>query len=357
MSDFLTNLLARSFSQVGAVRPLFESTGASTRIEAQADPVLEASEEFSDPFTEMPVPEDEIAPEPEVRPAEKRAAPGVTPAPVTSGPEPAEKRAARRVTPAPVAGETELAEPRPEIEEPLITSRAPLLTPPLAATSSARQISAPLKETTSQVAAAGDSPKSTASLTAVESTTPAASKGSPLMRKASREIPRETLPRDSPNLLPKRVLQRRVTGEAPTANVNDFPSSESAPATPAFPRRAQRETLFSPSTTSLHSESRAAARAVEPKQELSALPPPIVPKTRTIPLPLNVKSRLIKPINAAPSEVAIDPVAPETVVHVAIGRIEVRATTPASTKRERRAGGPKIMTLDDYVQQRSRGSQ
>src|SRR5437764_5605171 len=113
MSDFLTNLLARSFSQVGAVRPLFESVGASTRIEAQVDPVLEANEEFSEPFTEMPVPEDEIAPEPEVRPAEKREAPGV--APVTSEPEPAEKRAARRVTPASVAGETELREPRPEI--------------------------------------------------------------------------------------------------------------------------------------------------------------------------------------------------------------------------------------------------
>jgi hypothetical protein len=48
---------------------------------------------------------------------------------------------------------------------------------------------------------------------------------------------------------------------------------------------------------------------------------------------------------------------PETVVNVAIGRIEVRATPATTPRRERQASGPKVMTLDDYVQQRSRGAQ
>jgi hypothetical protein len=42
----------------------------------------------------------------------------------------------------------------------------------------------------------------------------------------------------------------------------------------------------------------------------------------------------------------------ETIVNVAIGRIEVRATRSESPKRERQTKGPKVMNLDDYLQQR-----
>jgi hypothetical protein len=45
----------------------------------------------------------------------------------------------------------------------------------------------------------------------------------------------------------------------------------------------------------------------------------------------------------------------ETIVNVAIGRIEVRATPIESSKRDRQSRGPKVMNLDDYMQQRSRG--
>ena len=45
----------------------------------------------------------------------------------------------------------------------------------------------------------------------------------------------------------------------------------------------------------------------------------------------------------------------ETIVNVAIGRIEVRATPVESSRRDRQSKGPKVMNLDDYMQQRSRG--
>ena len=45
----------------------------------------------------------------------------------------------------------------------------------------------------------------------------------------------------------------------------------------------------------------------------------------------------------------------ETIVNVAIGRIEVRATPIENSKRDRQSKGPKVMNLDDYMQQRSRG--
>jgi hypothetical protein len=87
----------------------------------------------------------------------------------------------------------------------------------------------------------------------------------------------------------------------------------------------------------------------------------LVPKVTPQPLPVarNLKpNRLAGPQPAAPDEQQQPtPVAsPDTVINVAIGRIEVRATPAPTTRRERRQG-PKVMTLDDYVQQRSRGNQ
>ena len=83
-----------------------------------------------------------------------------------------------------------------------------------------------------------------------------------------------------------------------------------------------------------------------PKPAVQPLPLPHVRKTRTTP-PLAQLSDEVQPAVALP---------PETVVNVAIGRIEVRATPATTPRRERQSPGPKVMTLDDYVQQRSRGA-
>lgn len=83
----------------------------------------------------------------------------------------------------------------------------------------------------------------------------------------------------------------------------------------------------------------------------------LIPNTppRLIP---TLKSRPHTPVPDLPSDAAEQPAPqPETVINVAIGRIEVRATPPSTPKRERQQNGPKIMTLDDYVQKRSRGAQ
>jgi hypothetical protein len=85
----------------------------------------------------------------------------------------------------------------------------------------------------------------------------------------------------------------------------------------------------------------------------------LVPKVTPQSLPaLNSKHRPTHAQTPVPGkEQQQTPATPrETVVNVAIGRIEVRATPAPAPKRERQQG-PKVMTLDDYMQQRSRGAQ
>jgi ribonuclease E len=83
----------------------------------------------------------------------------------------------------------------------------------------------------------------------------------------------------------------------------------------------------------------------------------LVPKPTAQPLPsVNIKTRPNLPAIKPPDETEPAPLQAETVINVAIGRIEVRATPAAAPRRERQSPGPKVMTLDDYLQQRSRGA-
>jgi hypothetical protein len=95
------------------------------------------------------------------------------------------------------------------------------------------------------------------------------------------------------------------------------------------------------------------------KQEITSSFTTLVPKPAVQPLPApHVRKTRNTPSLAQPSD-EVQPAAalpPETVVNVAIGRIEVRATPTTTPRRERQSPGPKVMTLDDYVQQRSRGA-
>jgi hypothetical protein len=80
--------------------------------------------------------------------------------------------------------------------------------------------------------------------------------------------------------------------------------------------------------------------------------PALIPKISTQPfLPLNVRTRPIAPAREEHDEPAVAPLQ-ETVINVAIGRIEVRATPAPAPKRERRESGPKVMKLDEYLHQR-----
>jgi hypothetical protein len=88
-------------------------------------------------------------------------------------------------------------------------------------------------------------------------------------------------------------------------------------------------------------------------QETSISLTTLVPKVSQQPfLPVNGKTL---PSRQAPYETTAPLSLSETIINVAIGRIEVRATPSESSKRERQSNGPKVMNLDDYTQQRSRG--
>ena len=95
--------------------------------------------------------------------------------------------------------------------------------------------------------------------------------------------------------------------------------------------------------------------AASDNRQISNAPSPIVPKVQP-PLPITVTRGPDAASGQVPFEAAAQPPLTETVVNVAIGRIEVRATSTESPKREQQSKGPKVMNLDDYMQQRSRGN-
>jgi hypothetical protein len=113
-----------------------------------------------------------------------------------------------------------------------------------------------------------------------------------------------------------------------------------------------------PSVTSIERSVEHSSITIENTEQVTNSFTTLVPKVMPQPLPLrHPKARSAQPRvdSAVEQETTITP-SPETVINVAIGRIEVRAT-PAATPKRDRPHGPKVMTLDDYQQQRSRGTQ
>lgn len=118
------------------------------------------------------------------------------------------------------------------------------------------------------------------------------------------------------------------------------------------------ETIDRPSVTSRERKIEQSSITIENTEHVTSSFTTLVPKVAPQSLPaLNIKHRQTQPQPAIPDEEQQQTTAssPETVINVAIGRIEVRATPAPSQRRERQ--GPKVMTLDDYLQQRSRGAQ
>lgn len=119
------------------------------------------------------------------------------------------------------------------------------------------------------------------------------------------------------------------------------------------------ETIDRPSVTSLERTIEPSSITIENTEHVTNSFTTLVPKITPQSLPVRIpKARSAqRPVDLPVEQETAPPVAsPETVINVAIGRIEVRAT-PAPTQRRERQQGPKVMTLDDYAQQRSRGAQ
>jgi hypothetical protein len=348
MSDFLTNLLTRSFSQETSVRPLLEPIPVPSplRRAEQIDPV----EEFSNSFEEVPSSDNYVAPEKNVLLPRTR---GVT-----------------KVSPPPVVVEPTIENRESSIppRESLPTSGAATISPPQANSASKEppqvtQVPVPLKS--SGGISQPERPASTL--------------------RAGATVMREPESSSSPveqNSNPEGTRQRRVSARTHTADATDLRPGHSPSSTVPATRKSGVEKLLSSHTSQLLSRDTAVPheqglqiverfieRTVSPpsasvlpvspafdQRQTSTLLTRIVPNTVTIPFPVSTKSRSTKSPSSPPDIVAVDLPVADTVVNVAIGRIEVRATSPAGPKRERQSGGPKVMTLDDYVHQR-RGTQ
>jgi hypothetical protein len=164
----------------------------------------------------------------------------------------------------------------------------------------------------------------------------------------------------------------QAMGGIPVASV---PPAEPPPGRSAMPESPPHDdedksaTVATPIVAAPAARPEPAAGDVTPTPQLSAAPrgdraaaQPIVEKTHRAPplaapaFPRTLPTSLRRETGTTPApRVAVveQPVPPpvETIVHVSIGRIELRAPpTPAATKRERVA--PAVTTLSEYLQQR-----
>jgi hypothetical protein len=101
-------------------------------------------------------------------------------------------------------------------------------------------------------------------------------------------------------------------------------------------------------------------RTPAPVEKTQTSPVPLatlIPKISAPPLmPVRVRTRPQFQSASPPDETRAEQA--ETIINVAIGRIEVRATPAETASRQRqRSSGPRVMKLDEYLHQRSQGSQ
>lgn len=295
MSDFLTNLVMRSFAQTPSVQPVALSTYAAP--EPQLDPV----ENFVKPTTPKTEPVHNIE---VVRNTDERESVSEEVVPVETPPT---RHVHFEKNP-----ETRQREPEPSPESVFASPAEPdnTIAPPV-------------------------SPKQHVA--------------KPPAVQVQKQVQKVVEP-----LIVEQVVER-VT-ERPTVRTIERPTTTTI-------ERSTREiieTIDRPSVqTSIDRTIEQSSITVENTEHVTNSFTTLVPKVTPQPLPAtrNLKHRpFARPADTPDAEQQQTPAPPpETVVNVAIGRIEVRATPPPTTRRERQ--GPKVMTLDDYLQQRSRGTQ
>ena len=330
MSDYLTNLVIRSFAPVATVQPLGAQPYASPG--AFGTPTAE----FSDPFAEPAIlGDDATAKTDEVTPQRKRSPRKVMlpEAPIGIDQEPVETPLGniQRVATTPPSGElpdrTESAASRSQ-SKPTLSKKAvakPDEAPRMLAGFDERE---PKRNVVRSTRAAD-----AASINAADAA----------------NINRDTLyfpPIDTGHST-RQLMKRRAKGVSlsPQTSATHFPGDISAAPDKLQPP-AVVESVVERTTT-----------PIEERQPTTAPLTTLIPKTSAQPLlPVNVKTRPNLQSRHAPDGTAAQVPLTETIINVAIGRIEVRATPFESPRRERQSNGPKVMNLDDYLQQRSRGN-
>ncbi|MEK6336872.1 MAG: hypothetical protein AABM67_18260 [Acidobacteriota bacterium] len=132
-------------------------------------------------------------------------------------------------------------------------------------------------------------------------------------------------------------------------------SPRTLPAHPTRPVPSAAEKLAPPAV--LENVAPPITVALEKIQEVRPSFTALIPKVSTQSLlPVNLKSRPNLDSTHAPYETVAQVHPGETIINIAIGRIEVRATQRERSTGERQLKGPRVMDLDDYVRQRSRGN-
>lgn len=328
MSDFLTNLVMRSFSGTPAVQPMTFSTYAAP------EPALE-------PFVEEVIPTREV---------EQKQVKQVPANPVP--------RADKHETTAPTI---EIQTPEPAPRTPLMVKEQFVLTPPVAETKEPpRVISSPMKNP--EVRSVEAPP-----ISVVEEREKIVQK-----TETKTEYKTEIQPAPAPAQLIHRTpiqtvqpaARRLATRQAkPAKQAKQADALSSPPETLKSTPSPALASLSSPTPkTELEIVEQVIERpsvTLQNTQQVTSSFTTLIPNTSAQPLPaFNFKSRAKTPPSDLPIEAEPPtPPTPETVINVAIGRIEVRATPATTPRRERQQNGPKVRTLDDYLQQRSRGTQ
>lgn len=295
MSDFLTNLVMRSFAQTPSVQPMTLSTYA--------------------------------APEPPVDPA-----------PVEQFLEPVQK--------------TEVVQKNTDEHESIVVEKAPVVTKTSPPGITETLVPPPHPEKNSD----SRDPEPTLVKSMVPEEPRAMSKPDPTIAVPIQAPQRTVKPpvrvqKVTEPLIVEQVIEHVV--ERPTVKTIERPTIKTI-------EQSTFETIERPSVTSRERSIEHSSVTIENTEHVTSSFTTLVPKVTPQAVPaLNLKPR---PIAPPPAEIPGDEqqqattAPPETVVNVAIGRIEVRAT-PAQASRREREQGPKVMTLDDYLQQRSRGTQ
>jgi hypothetical protein len=352
MSDYLTNLVSRSFSSLAPVQPRTASLYA-------APEVFESSlEKFSDPFEAAESSNDEDSAMTEELDQRKRT----------------EDKPQRTEAPrgeSPRLDQTSIAAP--------ITSRADAITPlqreDTAASANVRgRSNQPESRATPKQARRKPGtiappiidvslPSSVrpTDLTPLQETTgvPAA-KSAALQGKAFQREELQEIPRGSSGIAPliKSAPEGDIHGSALLAK--PFDSDNSVQQLQKKPGQLSPQILaaalmpFSATGDKSQRPELSGSVAASDDRQVRNSPSTIIPKVQP-PLTITVNRGPNAASGQVPFETAAQPPLTETIVNVAIGRIEVRATSTESAKREQQAKGPKVMNLDDYMQQRSRG--
>lgn len=348
MSDFLTNLVMRSYSGTPSVQPMTHSAYAAP--EAAPEPEAESFEPFVEEITPAPgQPRRQV----------------VAPKPVQETPaEPVQHTdEIKSVSIAPEAADVIVPRAQtPEPEQPLIIKEKSV-SPAVAETKPPRVNRRPVSETTPTKQSRVPGP------TPVAAAKPSSSRAA--AAPAEPATPRETIvhrteiqpaqpiyrtPIQTVQPATRRLIKKSTNAsESPAQTTPSTPSSASSSIKPETrTRKAEPEIVEQVIEQVIERQS----VAVENTQHVTNSFTTLIPNTTAQRLPaLNLKPRPNTPLPVLPDEA--EPPAPptETVINVAIGRIEVRATPAATPSRERQPAGPKVRTLDDYLQQRSRGTQ